>query len=154
MTPTNGPGDVVIERLGVADVERAREAFRMMHDVFEAEPAELSDRYLTDLLADGAFWALVAHDGTAPVGCITGHELPMTRCEGIELFVYDLAVRVDQQRRGIGRRLVQTLVGLAADRGIDIVFVPADDEDEHALAFYASLGGRPAEVTMFDLGAE
>jgi hypothetical protein len=47
---------------------------------------------------------------------MAGHELATTRHERTELFVYDLAVRVDRQRRGIG--------------------------------------GRPAEVTMFDLGSE
>jgi hypothetical protein len=34
------------------------------------------------------------------------------------------------------------------------VFVPADNDDTHAVAFYAGLGGRPAKVTMFDLGSE
>jgi aminoglycoside 3-N-acetyltransferase I len=77
----------------------------------------------------------------------------MTRHERTELFIYDLAVRDDQQRRGIGRQLVEALVAEASEHGIDVVFVPADDEDTHALAFYESLGGRAAPVTMFDLGA-
>jgi aminoglycoside 3-N-acetyltransferase I len=78
----------------------------------------------------------------------------MTRHQRSEWFVYDLAVRKDRQRRGIGRRLVDALVSDAARRGIDVVFVPADNDDDHALAFYTSLGGRPSPVTMFDLGAE
>lgn len=143
---------MIVERLGAGDVARARAAFVMMHDVFEADPEPLSDDYLAGLLGDPRFWAIVASDGESPVGCITAHELAMTRHERTELFVYDLAVRVDHQRRGVGRRLVQTLVASAAEHGIDVVFVPADDEDAHALAFYASLGGRPAPVTMFDLG--
>lgn len=63
-------------------------------------------------------------------------------------------MREDRRRRGVGRRLVESLVAGCADRGSDVVFVPADDEDTHALAFYESLGGPPAPVTMFDLGAD
>jgi tRNA-Thr(GGU) m(6)t(6)A37 methyltransferase TsaA len=157
--PTADPGaaagadGVVIERLGVADGARARAAFTMMHDVFEEEPEALSDDYVAGLLARPSFWAIAAFDGGEAVGCITGHELPMTRHERRELFVYDLAVRDDQQRRGIGRRLVEALVAGAAGADIDVVFVPADDEDAHAIAFYERIGGRPADVTMFDLGA-
>ena len=145
---------VVIERLGVGDVQRARAAFKMMHNVFDEDPDALSDAYVTGLLANESFWAIGAFEAGEAIGCITGHELAMTRHERTELFVYDLAVRVDDQRRGIGRQLVNALVTSAADRGIDVVFVPADDDDTHALAFYANLGGRPAKVTMFDLGSE
>ena len=145
---------VVIERFGIGDVQRARAAFKMMHTVFDEDPDELSDSYVTGLLANESFLAIGAFEAGEPIGCITGHELAMTRHERTELFVYDLAVRGDDQRRGIGRQLVNALVTRAADRGIDVVFVPADDDDTHALAFYANLGGRPAKVTMFDLGSE
>ncbi len=151
--PGREAGSVAIEHLGVMDVSRARATFEMMHDVFEEDHEPLSDGYIADLLADPSFWAIGAFDDAEPIGCITGHELPMTRAERRELFVYDLAVRGDRQRRGIGRRLVEALVEGAAEAGIDVVFVPADDEDTHALAFYESLGGRPAPVTMFDLGS-
>jgi tRNA-Thr(GGU) m(6)t(6)A37 methyltransferase TsaA len=147
-------GGVVIERFRVGDAQRARAAFEMMHDVFDEDPDVLSDGYVTGLLANESFWAIGAFEAGEAIGCITGHELAMTRHERRELFVYDLAVRADVQRRGIGRQLVTALVTGAADRGIDVVFVPADDEDTHALAFYERLGGRPAKVTMFDLGSD
>lgn len=131
----------------------ARTAFRMMHDVFDEGDAALSDHYVARLLADPRFHAIAAVEAGEPVGCITAHDLPMTREERSESFVYDLAVRQEHQRRGIGRQLVEALVADAARRGIDVVFVPADNDDDHALAFYTSLGGRPAPVTMFDLGA-
>ncbi len=152
--PDGSGSGVVIERLGIGDVRRARAAFEMMHTVFDEDPEALSDGYVTGVLADESFWAIGAFEAGEAIGCITGHELAMTRHERTELFVYDLAVRVDRQRCGIGRQLVNALINSAADRGIDVVFVPADDDDEHALAFYASLGGRPAKVTMFDLGSE
>lgn len=148
-----GTDGVAVVRLGPGDGPRARAAFMMMHEVFEEDGEELSDAYLATLLADPSFWAIGAFEADEAIGCITGHALPMTRHERTELFVYDLAVREDQQRRGIGRQLVEALVASAADDDIDVVFVPADDDDDHALAFYERIGGRPAKVTMFDLGA-
>lgn len=145
---------VVYDRLGVGDVHRAQAAFAMMHDVFDEDRDDLSADYVAALLADHAFWAIGAFEGGEAVGCITGHVLPMTHHEHDELFIFDLAVREDRQRNGIGRRLVETLIDGAAQHGIDVVFVPADDEDTHALAFYESLGGRPAKVTMFDFEVE
>lgn len=141
-----------IERL-VDQVELARDAFQMMHEVFGEGGETLSLDYVTRLLADDRFHALVAVEGHTPVGCITAHDLAMTRHERHETFVYDLAVREDRRRSGIGRRLVEALVADAAQRGIDVVFVPADGDDHDAVAFYTGLNGRPAPVTMFDLGA-
>lgn len=150
-TPADG-SSVRILRL-IDQVDLARDAFRMMHEVFDEGGEELSVDYVRRLLSEPRFCAFVAVESGQPVGCITSHELPMTRHERHESFVYDLAVRADRQRHGIGRQLVEALVADAAARGIDVVFVPADDEDDHAIAFYTNLGGRPAPVTMFDLGA-
>jgi len=150
----DGSDAVVVERLLGGDVSRARAALAMMHEVLDDDPVALSDGYLGGVLANDACWVIAAFEGDEPVGCITGHELAMTRHERTELFVYDLAVRADRQRRGIGRRLVDALVAGAAAQGVGVVFVLADDEDVDAIAFYEGLGGRPAPVTMFDLGTD
>jgi aminoglycoside 3-N-acetyltransferase I len=120
-----------------------------MADVFEEPCESLSDRYLDALLSGEAFWVLAALLGEEVVGGLTAHTLPMTRTESTELFIYDVAVRADRQRQGIGRQLVMGLCAAADDAGIGDVFVPADTTDEHALDFYRMLGGVPASVTMF-----
>lgn len=149
---SNSSSSLRIERL-VDQVDLARDAFQMLHEVFDEGGERLSADYVRRLLADPRFHAFVAIEAGQAVGCITAHDLPITRHERSESFVYDLAVREDRQRRGIGRQLVEALVSDAARRDIDVVFVPADNDDDHALAFYNSLGGRPAPVTIFDLGA-
>ena len=66
-----------------------------------------------------------------------------------EIFIYDIAVRADRQRQGVGRRLIGALREMAATQGIHDLFVPADDEDAHALEFYRALGATGSPVTFF-----
>ena len=75
--------------------------------------------------------------------------LPLTRTEASELFVYDVAVRQDRQRRGVGRALLDRVLADGARAGIGELWVPADDEDVHALDFYRSTGGVGQAVTVF-----
>jgi aminoglycoside 3-N-acetyltransferase I len=136
-------------RLQAGDRDLARALFALMADVFE-EPCEvLTDGYLDRLLAREDFWALAAFDGDQIIGGITAHSLPMTRTETAEMFVYDVAVRRNHQRTGVGRHLVAALQASAAVRGIEDLFVAADNDDVHALDFYRALGGAPSPVTFF-----
>ncbi len=127
----------------------ARQTFALMAETFEEPVVPLSDAYLADLLERDSFWALVALRDGQPVGGITAHALPMTRTQATELFIYDLAVHPDHQRRGIGRALVEPLRAQGKAAGMSVAWVPADDEDEHALSFYRALGGEGAPVTIF-----
>lgn len=145
----SGIADIVVRRLGPADRRLAQQTFEMMTAVFAEDGDALSDRNVDDLLARPDFWALTALFRGEPVGGITAHVLPMTRSEARELFIYDLGVHAAHQRRGIGRQLVETLCRDAAAAGVPVAFVPADVEDDHAVAFYTALRGEPAPVTIF-----
>jgi aminoglycoside 3-N-acetyltransferase I len=136
-------------RLTDGDREIAKSLFALMAETFAEIAAPLSDDYLDRLLRRETFWAVAAFVGDELVGGITAHLLPMTRVEAAELFIYDLAVRADWQRQGIGRHLVTTLREQAALAGIQTLFVPADNDDLHALEFYQALGGVPSAVTFF-----
>jgi aminoglycoside 3-N-acetyltransferase I len=138
-----------IQRLGQGDRDRARTLFVLMASVFEEDYDDLSDDYLDRLLERADFWALAAVVDDVIVGGLTAHALPLTRSATSELFIYDLAVELAYQRQGVGRRLVDDLRSQAAALGIDTVFVPADDEDTHALAFYRAIGGMASPVTFF-----
>lgn len=143
-----------IRRLRPGDETVARELFAMMVAVFDenASGEVLEFDYVTELLARPDFYAVAALEGSTAIGGITAHVLPMTRRREAELFIYDLAVRPDRQRRGVGRALVKSLTELAAADGVATSFVAAADEDAHALSFYRSLGGDGAPVTVFTFG--
>lgn len=140
---------VSVQRLQPGDERVARALFAVMTTAFEEDGGALSDAYLARLLARPDLWILAATDGDAVLGGLTAHVLPMTRAEAPELFVYDVAVGAEHQRRGVGRALVAHVRALAHAAGASSVFVLADDEDDHALAFYRAVGGEAAPVTMF-----
>jgi aminoglycoside 3-N-acetyltransferase I len=143
-------GMLEIRRLAPGDVALARATFALMVEVFGEEvAAPLGETYLARVLARDDFWAYAAVVDARPVGGLTAHALPMTRAESTELFIYDLAVQPSHQRQGIGRALVGALLAAAREAGIASVFVPADNEDEHALDFYRAIGGAEAPVTFF-----
>lgn len=142
------------KRLTSDDLVLARRLFTLMAEVFDEESEPLDDAYLERLLRREDFWAIAAFAGEDVVGGITAHALPMTRTASTELFIYDIAVRADHQRKGVGRLLMTALREEAASLGIRDVFVAADNEDAHALDFYRALGGVPAPVTFFSFTDE
>src|SRR5947209_818889 len=113
-------------RLRSSDAGQAKRLFALMADVFDEERDELSDPFVERLLSRPEFWAIAACSGDELVGGLTAHTLPMTRSESFEIFIYDIAVRADHQRRGIGRHLMSQLRAEAAALGIHDVFVPVD----------------------------
>ena len=124
----------------------------MMVDVFDEDVVgreRLSDDYPDQLLRQNSFWVLAAFVGSEIVGGLTAHTLSMTRSASSELLIYDLAVRRENQRQGVGRRLIRELRDRAVAVGIRDVFVPADNEDSHALDFYRALGAWESPVTHF-----
>lgn len=140
---------MLIKRLRTGDHEQARALFTLMAGVFETGIEPLGDEYLGRLLEREGFWALAAFVDDTIVGGLTGHTLPVTRTAAYELFVYDIAVQPDQQRKVI-RALLRDLQAQALAAGIRELFVFADSGDAHALDFYRALGGRASSVTMFD----
>jgi aminoglycoside 3-N-acetyltransferase I len=142
------------KQLKRGDRDLARALFVLMANVFGEEAETLTDPHLDSLLCQDGFWAIAAFVDDVLVGGITAHTLPMTRVNASELFLYDIAVRSDHQRKGVGRLLVHELRAMAANVGISDVFVLADNEDLHALDFYRALGGQGSAVTMFDLNSK
>ncbi|ALV45002.1 hypothetical protein MB46_05265 [Arthrobacter alpinus] len=145
---------VKIRRLRPGDETMAAQMIAMMATVFEEGLQDLPGGYVQELLSRDSFWAIAAFDGTEAVGGLTGHTLPMTRSPSSEILIYDLAVREDHQRRGIAARLIQELRAAAALEGIHEIFVPADDADVGALAFYRAQGATASPVTHFTFGPQ
>lgn len=143
-----------VRRLKPSDRALMRELLTMMAEVFDEQVTPLSDAYLDRILRTESFWAVAAFEGTAIIGGLTAHVLPMTRAETSELFVYDLAVHKDHQRRGVGRQLIAWVTDAAAQQGAGLVIIPAEADDDAAVSFYRAVGGVPQAVTFFSFSRE
>ena len=140
----------VITQLGKNDTGLASKLITLFAEVFEEKKTTTAKKtHLVTLLNNPAFIALVALDVTKVIGGITAYELPMLAKAKPEIFIYDVAVRDEYQRKGIGRKLMATLLALAKEKGVSEIFVTAHTKDTHALKFYRSLGGKAEKVNIF-----
>ena len=140
----------IIERIAAGELDRAKELFDLLALVLGDQPGLLSDPYVDRLLQRDSFWAITAIEQGRVIGGLTAHVLPMTNAKRAELLIYDIAVAEAHQRRGIGGALIEAARREAASQGIEVVFVLADNQDEHALRFYQKLGAIGSPVTLFE----
>ena len=138
-----------VKWLARADLHTFKSLIHMFSVVFEDEPSLGSDAHLIKLLENTSFLVIAAISENEVIGGLTAYELPMVHIDGSEMFLYDMAVRPEYQRMGVGRALVQSLKEYCAKHKIGTFFVMAHEEDVHALEFYHATGGKSEKVVNF-----
>ena len=139
-----------IRKLASQDLAEFRSLIDLFNLVFEEmQPVSASDSHLERLLNTRAFIALAAFFENEVVGGLTAYELPMYQNDSSEILLYDLAVKTEFQRRGIGNALIQNLKEYCGRQGIREFFVLVHEEDEHAVEFYRATGGKGEKVINF-----
>ena len=139
-----------INRLRSGDASKMQELSSLFKRVFEMEISEAaSENYCEQILKNENSIYLVAEKNGAIVGGLSAFFMPFVHGNS-EIFVYDLAVEEDLQRKGIGTQLMQKLKEISMELGADGIIVPVENEDEHAIKFYNKTGGEGNdEVTLF-----
>lgn len=140
---------ILIRRLRASDANIASTVTMVMAQTF-GEGTGASAARLDQLLHDDRFWLYAAFDDSRPVGGLAAHVIPITREDGSELFIYDIAVQESHQRQGVGTELMSAVLKDAKESGLLCAFVPADDEDRHAMDFYQAIGGESQPVTFYN----
>lgn len=139
-----------IRKLTSQDLAEFRSLIDLFNQVFEeTQPVAASDSHLQRLLGSRAFITLAAFFEKEIVGGLTAYELPMYQHDSSEILLYDLAVRPDFQRKGIGQGLIRHLKEYCSEHGIQEFFVLVHEEDEHAVEFYRATGGQGERVLNF-----
>lgn len=115
-------------------VERsAAESFRQIPGLgWLVDGGVMPERRHAELAAAGTSWVAVA--AGEPIGFLAAEVI------GGELHIWELAVRQDQQGRGLGRALVQSAVDGAADRGLAAVTLTTFREVPWNQPFYEKIG--------------
>jgi aminoglycoside 3-N-acetyltransferase I len=146
--------DYTYKQLGVGDTGAYKEMLRVFADAFKEPDTYVSkmpgDDYITSMLSKEHFVALVARSGSEVVGALAAYELQKFEQDRREMYIYDLSVAEAHRRKGVATTLVQELRRIAKERGVHVIYVQADREDEAAVRLYDSLGKRE-DVYHFDI---
>jgi aminoglycoside 3-N-acetyltransferase I len=139
-----------ISRLTKKSSKEFKELIKLFNDVFqEGNDLLPSDSYLENLLTNPYLMVYVTTIDNEIVGGLTAYILPKYNAEKSELFIYDIAVKPEFQRRGIGRSLISKIKEDCVNIDIDEIFVAANEEDDYALDFYRATDGRAEKAIHF-----
>ncbi len=141
--------DIKIRKLTEKDVSAFEALLLLFNHTFEEDRTLSSAAHLSALLKDPHFVVIAAFSAGKILGGLTAYELPMYYGNETEIFLYDMAIHPDHQRKGIGKQLLEFLKDYCAQNKINTFFVLAHEEDTHALEFYHSTGGQREQVANF-----
>lgn len=130
--------DVEIKILDSNCIDQFMQLIRLFEDVFEMKNFKVPEtEYLKKILADEwNFHVIVALKDNVVVGGLTVYTIQQYYSERPLAYIYDLAVKSEMQRMGIGSILIEFTKSYFAVLGYEEVFVQADRVDKHALDFY------------------
>jgi ribosomal protein S18 acetylase RimI-like enzyme len=126
----------VIRRLGPGDEPAAC----AIASLFKS--ANLSPGRAAQFLGNPANCLVVAEADDTPVGFLLAYRLERLDHQAGQLFVYEIDVAPDYQRRGIGTRLMEYVRALVRDEHLMEAFVLTSRDNDAALALYRATGGR------------
>ena len=133
--------DIKIKKLNGSDIAKFIELISVFEDTFEMKNFVIPpEDHLRNLLADHKFMVFVALDEDHKViGGLTAYTLIQYYSLKPLVYVYDLAVTRNSQRKGIGLKLMREIIRYCTEAGMEEVFVQADKVDQHALSFYRKI---------------
>lgn len=130
---------IEIKKLLSNNLDEFTALINVFKHIFEWENLSLPNRmHLQRVLANPHLIVLIAKTDQKVVGGLTAHVLDRYDSEKPLVYVYDLAVLPDLQRKGIGRQLMTALLDYGATNGFKEVFVQTETDDWQAVNFYRS----------------
>ena len=142
--------DIQIFKLNAKDIEKFKQLILVFEEIFEMPNFLLpEEKYLIQLLMRDDFFVFVAVADNKVVGGLTAYTLQQYYSVSPLVFIYDIAIRTDAQRQGVGKRLISHLTNYCKDNNFEEMFVLADEADDHAIEFYRSTGATEGRVVNF-----
>lgn len=123
----------------------AEHAFNQLRELWERigwSEHRVRTNFIWEDCLRSSHYVLSAWDGQRLVG------FGRIVADGIFATFYDIAVDPDYQRQGIGRQLMDMLIGQVKDKGYAGIYLFRWEENPGNQAFYESLGFEPTESGM------
>jgi aminoglycoside 3-N-acetyltransferase I len=140
-----------IIKLSTDELGVFQKLIQLFNEVFEEENKSIAiEKKLSVLLSKKEFIVFAAIHENIVVGGLTAFEMPMYTSDQSEAYLYDMAILPEFQRMGIGKKLIAAFSDYCRQHNIQNFFVEAHEEDEHAVDFYKSAGGKPEKVIHFN----
>ena len=141
---------VDIKKLSPSDTEDLKELLLLFRDVFEWPAFSVPpEAHLRKVLSAPQQLVFTAWRQGVLVGGLTAYVLPEFETESSLVYIYDLAVDTQHQRKGIGTQLIAAVKDYCKREGFIELFVQADEADDYAVEFYRKTGGEELKVAQF-----
>ena len=138
-----------VRRLAKDDIHLFQKLVDLFREVFEDDQPQTSGSRLPALLQKSDFIAYTVLFEQEVIGGLTAYQLTNYYSGTPEIFIYDIAVSPNFQRKGIGKMLLHQIMEYCRAIGAKEIFVMAHAEDQEALEFYRKTGGEAEAVINF-----
>ena len=126
--------NLIVRQLFPIDADVAKALVRRFHK------AEVSIEYLKHILSNPANRLIIAEVDGELAGFLYAHLVNRLRLEEQQIFIYEIEVAPEYQRRGVGSALMRFIRGIADSKGIEC-FVFTSHSNAQAVSFYKNTGG-------------
>jgi len=132
--------NIKIERLNYNDIDKFTDLIRLFEDIFDMKNFKMPDGiFLRQLLKKDDFFVFVAVYDNKIVGGLTSYIIHQYYSKSPLVYIYDLAIKAEFQRQGIGKMLIAGNNAYCKEIGA-----------EAAIDFYQSTGATGQKVIHFD----
>lgn len=140
---------MVIELIKPDEIEKFVELRNIFIDVFDLTVPALDEEQLKLVRDNRNFVAIGATVGFELAGGLTAHIVPNYYRGGLDLFVYDVAIKPSHQGKGVGVELLNFAKKFCTDHKIKEMHVAVKEDDQNAMTYYSKTGAKEMEGRFF-----
>lgn len=139
-----------VKKLQETDLPLAKELIEVWQEDDGIENGKIpSDTHLINSLTKEHYQVYVALEHGKVRGGLAAYEFHFFDVEETEMFIYELGVSKHHRRKGIAKQLIDTLKEHCKDKGIKVLFVATEMDNEIAKKVYENTQGELEVVAWY-----
>jgi aminoglycoside 3-N-acetyltransferase I len=147
---------IEVRRLDVDDAPRMQAIVAMLPEPEWRDENLPSVAHLARALGDPAVYVFAAFEAGRPAGFVSAYRFPSLTKTCDLVYIYDVYVAPADQDRGVGRRLMDSVIAQCRQDGAAEAWVGTDLDNQAAQRLFVAAGASPGEEYIqfeFDLAA-